>query len=100
MRFLERLQGVAPLSNAVDDGGAGQSPSTGSPAGAPPSRRRTSFFQAVRCSTISQIVCAPAIGRRRGLLMRYAGKDADQRRAVPRLAGVLTLQLIDEPETS
>ena len=34
-------------------------------------------------------------GRR--LLMGDAGKDADERLAVPRLAGVLTLELIDEP---
>ena len=37
---------------------------------------------------------------RRRLLMGDPGKDVDQRLAVPRLAGVLTLQLIDEPETS
>ena len=66
------------------------------PAGAPPIRRLTSFFHEIMCSTISQIVCAPGSGRLRRLLVIDAFENLPERAAVPGIAGMLALELVDD----
>ena len=75
---------------------SGQSPSSGTLAGAPDSRLRVSFFHAVTCRTSSQIVWPFGTGRDACLLSSDALEDAHERRAVPRIAVMLALELINE----
>ena len=65
LRLLQRVERLAQAASVAcpSDGAGGQSPSAGSPAGRPCMRAATSRFQAVTCSTSSQIECAWGTGR-------------------------------------